>query len=127
MEFMQESLRPLKERKIDVQPTPARLRNKKGQVERKQRTIKDVMDRLTAHNRRESATPGFSWLVSKANSISNMLYGNRCASSFELARGYTPSIESSGQVVLPAEILEAQAEMEAKRVLSRAIKAKDTV
>ena len=91
-----------------MQPTPARYHGKNGRVERTHRTLKDIIDRLFVHNQREGRLPEFAWLVSKANFIGNMLYGSKCASSFELARGYTPSIEGIGQVLLPREILEAQ-------------------
>ena len=113
-------MEPLRARSIEVQPTPARRHSKNGRVERRHRTLKDIMDRLFVHNQREGRLPGFASRVSKANFIGNMLYGSKYASSFELALGYTLSIEGIGQVLLPPEILEAQKEMTAKRALSRA-------
>eukprot|EP00171_Calliarthron_tuberculosum_P003150 IDg3150t1 len=58
--------------------------------------------------------------------ISNVLYGNKVLSSFELVRGYTPSILGSGQRAIPKELREAHDAMVARRLLSRMMKSKSS-
>ena len=56
--------------------------------------------------------------------ISNIMYGNRTASSFELVRGYTPSVEGTGQKFLTQKFIDAYKAIEARRMIARIVKAR---
>ena len=45
-------------------------------------------------------------------------------SSFELVRGYTPSVEGTGKVMVPKKVLAAHQEMESRRLLQKMLKLK---
>ena len=83
-----EFLAMLKRNGIIARPRPARRHNKLGRVERKHRVIKLILSRL-AHAYPQASSV---WLVRFATFLSNVLYGNKLVSAFELARGYTPSL-----------------------------------
>lgn len=60
--------------------------------------------------------------LSNAHFTSNILYGSKLLSSFELVRGYTPSIEGTGKSAVPKFVIKAHKEMEARRLLARMLK-----
>ena len=57
---------------------------------------------------------------------SNIVYGNRVASSFELVRGFTPNMVGSGKIMLPDGVSVSHEEMEARRLLARVLRTKAT-
>lgn len=100
---------------IIPEPRPARRHNKLGRVERKHRTIKQILSRLAMQYPEESDL----WLVKFAVFLSNIFSGNQVASAFELARGYTPSLTGSRLLKLPHNILQAHRNLVAVRALNR--------
>ena len=85
-----------KDRCVKFNPVPSRRHNKTGTVERKNRVIKDVLEKLDG----DTSTKGYRFadLISSATFLSNVMYGNKNISSFEMARGYTPSIPGTDKV-----------------------------
>ena len=119
-EFHKGSFRAvLEERNIAFEPAPARRHSENGKIERKHRTIKDILDRIALHLRPTGSTKRFNWVVSQASFLCNALYGNKLCSSFELARKFTPSILGSGSTPLPDSVKEAELEMRARRLWAR--------
>ena len=56
-------------------------------------------------------------MVSRAVYLSNILYGSKTLSSFEMACGYTPSVVGLPQAKLSAEIITEHNEQVARRAL----------
>lgn len=100
---------------IVFKPRPARRHNKIGIVERKNGTIKTILAKLTDEN----STADASTILSRANLLANLFSGNRLLSSFELARGYRPSILGIPSTVVTADLLQAHKEQVAVRTLQR--------
>lgn len=61
-------------------------------------------------------------IVRRAIFMSNFFSGSRLLSSFQLARGYQPSILGIPQTVVPQDLLEAHIEQTSTRALQRAMK-----
>ena len=91
-------------------------------VERKNRVVKDALERID--NDPQFHELNMTTRMHAAVFSSNIVYGNRVASSFELVRGYTPSISGSGKMVLPKSIRDGHDEMQARRLLARILKSK---
>lgn len=100
---------------IQFQPRPARRHNKLGIVERKNSTIKAIVSKLDD----ERSDAWTETLVSSASFQSNMFSGNKLLSSFELARGYWPSILGIPKTVATEELLKAHREQVAIRTIQR--------
>lgn len=66
-----------------------------------------------------------STLIRKACFLSNCLHGSRILSSFELARGYTPSIVGNPAQKIPAEILHDHKRQTARRALHKLLRARN--
>ena len=115
-----EFLEMLKRNGIIAEPRPARRHNKMGRIERKHRTIKLILSRLAYANPLASDI----WLVKFATFLSNIMYGNRYASAFELARGYTPSVTGTRLIKVPQDVLEAHKTIIAQRALAHILKTK---
>ena len=114
----------MKKRGSSFLPVPSRRHNKTGVVERKNREVKDSFEQLendTLHSKFSAWNK-----MSLAQFTSNILYGGKLLSAFEMVRGYTPSIEGSAQKQVPKEIWAAFQEMEARRLLARMLKSKST-
>jgi len=101
-------------------PLPARRHNKAGSVERKNRVVKDVLEKLD-HDKKHAS---FQDKLVMAQFASNILYGNKMMSSFEMVRGYTPSVNGSGQKAIAPDVLRAHQEMTARRLLATMLKSK---
>lgn len=100
---------------ITFKPRPARRHNKTGIVERKNQVVKTILSKLDADT--SEGTP--VTLVSRAAFLSNMFSGNRTLSSFELVRGYSPSVVGIPKTVVTEELLQAHKEQVAVRTLQR--------
>ena len=111
-----------RERNTILVPVPSRRHNKAGQVERKNRVLKDILEKLTHHTERQDTN--FNNTVSNAIFISNIMYGNRLLSSFEMVRVFTPSISGSGKFKVPLMLLQAEKELQARRLLARVLKSR---
>jgi len=109
-------------RGIKFVPLAARRHNKAAIVERKNRVIKDSLEKIDqdkAYSRKV-----FADKLCLAQYTSNILYGNKELSAFEMVRGYTPSVEGSGQAFLPESVIDAHKAMEARRLIARMLKSK---
>lgn len=88
---------------ITFKPRPLRRHNKCGIVERKNDTVKRILERLSQADR----VSIYELFVSKANFISNYLYGDMVLSSFELEKGYSPPIVGNQTRIIPEDIIKA--------------------
>ena len=103
---------------VEVVTLPARRHSKQGQIERKNRVVKDALEKLSLQNAQSVQKP-LARIVKEAAFVSNILYGNQVASAFELARGFTPAIGGSENIALTDEVRKAQEELDARRRLAR--------
>ena len=105
----------LAQHSIKWKPRPARRHNKVGTVERKNGVIKNIMQRLSI------AMPELSveTLAARSCFLSNVFAGSRIASSFEMARGYTPAIAGLRQTVVSPDIVHAQLSRTARRAFQK--------
>ena len=106
----------------EFQQRPARRHNKLGIVERKNSVIRIMAQRIHNDARYFSAARSSDFLledvISRATYLSNILYGSKSLSSFEMAREYTPAITGLPQIKLSEDIIEAYEEQGARRALS---------
>lgn len=102
---------------ISFKPRPTRGHNKIGFVERKNQTIKSILNKL----KMEKSNATASEMVTRATFLSNMYSGSRIFSSFELVGRYQPSVLGIPPLIVPTELLEAHMEQAAARALQRAI------
>lgn len=112
----------LKCRSIQFNPRPARRHNKCGIVERKNGTVKRILEKLT--NADSVSCPDL--LVAKACYLSNCLYGNKILSAFEMAKGYAPSIAGIPSRIIPEELMRAHKRQAALRSLNRLLRSRDS-
>ena len=129
-EFVNNKFAKLMERfSITIEPRAARRHQKIGIVERKNAVVRTLIQRLLKdvefmqHARRAVNVDGDdqerlnNHIVSRATYLSNILYGSRTRSSFEMSRGYTPSIAGLPQSTVSDELKKADEEQRAKRAL----------
>lgn len=100
---------------ILFKPRPARRHNKLGVVERKNGVVKAILSKL---NKEHSNTDAVT-LVSRAAFLSNLFSGNKILSSFELVRGYSPSVVGIPKSQVTIELLNAHKEQAATCSLQR--------
>lgn len=100
---------------IKFKPRPTRRHNKVGIVERKNGTLKEIIRRLDT----DITTANSDTIVSRATFLSNMFSGSRLMSSFELVRGYSPSILGLPRTDVTQDLLNAHKEQVATRALQR--------
>ncbi len=81
----------MKNRGCTFVPVPSSRRNKTGVVERKNRVVKDSLEKL--ENDHLHAKLSVQHKMALALFTSNILYDGKLLSSFEMVRGYKPSIE----------------------------------
>lgn len=105
----------LRTHNIQFKPRPARRHNKTGVVERKIQVVKSILYKMN----NEKTNASVSTLVARASFMCNFFSGNRILSSFELVRGYSPSIIGIPARTIPPEILQAHREQAAIRALQR--------
>ena len=99
---------------------PTRRHNKIGIVERKNGTLKDIIRRLAMIH---SKTP-MNNVVTRATFICNLFSGSQTLSSFELARGYRPSLLGIPSTYVSQEILDAHTHQVATRALQRILRSR---
>ena len=108
---------------IKFEPLPALLHNKPGVVERNNVVVRVLIQRGqrlkdSAHfSRTRSEASGRDEILSRAVYLSNILYGIKTLSSFEMTRGYTPALVGLPQIKLSAELITAHTEQVARRAL----------
>ena len=102
---------------------PARRHNKIGSVEVSHRSIRVFVQRLLLDAEYTRNTLGVSFsdfeILSRATFLKNALYGSKKLSSFELARGYSPSICGTPQAPVGKKIAEAYREQVARRAIHK--------
>lgn len=113
---------------VRFEPRPARRHNKLGIVERKNAVIRLVVQRLLkdaeyAKNAHQHIACKAE-VLSRATYLSNVMYGGKTMSSFEIAKGYTPRLNNLPQRHVPEEIVQAHAEQVARRSLKKLDKSK---
>ena len=111
----------LKQHSITYRPRPARRHNKLGSVERKNQTVKSIIRKLD----NEITTADAKKIVARAVFLSNMFSGSSKMSSFELAKGYTPSIIGIPSSRVTPELLQAHREQAATRALQKLLHTKN--
>lgn len=94
--------------------------NKTGIVERKNATIKAILSKLN----NESSEASVETLVRRAAFLSNLFSGNRVLSSFELVRGYRPSIVGLPSNLVTQELLDARKEQTPTRKSQRLLQSR---
>lgn len=107
----------LKSMNVSFEPRPSRRHNKMGIIERKNGTIKRILAKLS----KERSNSSDETLLQRAVFISNIFSGNSILSSFQQARGYSPSILGLPQHFVTSDIMDAHKEQVAIRALQRAI------
>lgn len=111
----------LKQHNIQYRPRPARRHNKLGAVERKNRTIKAIIQRLDS----EITNANADTIIARAVFLSNMFSGSRKLSSFQLTKGYTPSLLGIQSSRITLELLKAHKEQAATRALQTLLHSKN--
>ena len=100
---------------ITFKPRPARRHNKVGIVERKNGTLKEIIRRLDT----DISTADAYLIAKRATFLSKMFSGSRLLSSFELVRGYSPSVLGLPSSEITEELLQAHKQQVATRALQR--------
>lgn len=96
-------------------PRPVRRHNKTGVVERKHRTLKALVQRLQA----ERSDTSDATILNRATFLSNVFECSKLLSSFEMARGYSPSLLGMPPTVVSEELFQAAREQAATRAIQR--------
>lgn len=107
---------------IKFKPHPTRQHSKIGFVERKNRNIKSIIQKLGKEN---SSDPPAE-IVTRAIFLSNLFSGWRLFSSFELVRVYQPSILGIPATILSSQLLDAHKAQTATRALQRVLRSRYT-
>lgn len=105
---------------IRFNPRPVRRHNKIGIFERKNGTLKEIIHRLD----KDISTTSSENLLARPTFLSNMFSGSRLLSSFELTRGYSPSILGLQRNDISQELLDAHKEKVATRALQRLLRSR---
>ena len=115
---------------VTYEARPARRHNKIGSVESGNDTIRLFVQRLL-RDKQNSRQVGRKLhtdyeILSRATFLKNIMYGGKHLSSFELARGYRPSLFGLPQHPVSAEILQAHKEQVARRAVHAFIRSRNT-
>jgi hypothetical protein len=107
-------------------PRLPRRHNSISLVERRIGVIKQVLERLVVFN--DSLTPGQRTphveLLQQANFLVNIYVGTGTLSSFQVSRGYEPSLLGMPPTVVTQDMLAAHQQLVAVRALSRLLRSK---
>lgn len=103
---------------VVLKQRPARSSNKNGIVERQNGVFKMVMERLSNHYK----TSDVDEVVARASLFTNLIIGSNILSSFQLAKGYSPSILGMSRNFVPQELLDAYVEINAARAIQKILK-----
>lgn len=110
----------LKCHNIKLNERPVRRHNKTGIIERKNRTIKTILERLE----KDMSFSSHELILSRATFLSNMFSGSTILSSFELARGYKPAILGVHSKLVSQDLLEAYKDQVVTRAIQRLLKSR---
>ena len=108
----------LKSHAIEVKERPSRSSSKNGKVERNNGLFKLILSRIA----RENTCSPPQTLVARASFLTNLFHGNSTLSSFQLARGYSPSLLGVPAAVVPPDVLAAHKHTVASRALQKVLK-----
>ncbi len=127
VEFVTEPFKDmLRNHGILFEERPARRHNKIGIVESGHNGIRLFVQRLLKDAEYNRLNYGLcipkQEILSKATFLCNALRGNAKLSSFELARGYSPSLAGLPQTQTSKETLAAYYEQQSKRALTRMLR-----
>ena len=115
-EYNRTSLRKfLAAHQIQFKPRPSRRHNKTGIVERKNGTIKRILSKLDD----EQSSADTETILARSAFFSNLFSGSKILSSFELVRGYCPSVVRLPRTIVTDDILQAHREQTAVRIFQR--------
>ena len=103
----------LRQYSIVYKSRPSRRHNKLGTVERKNGTIKAIIGKLDS----DITDADAETVVARAEFLSTLFSGSRKLSSFQLAKGYSPSILGIPSSRVTPELLNAHKEQAATRAL----------
>lgn len=103
---------------VVFKPRPARRHNKTGIVERKIQTIKDIVRKIN----REISNYTHYDVLARSIFMSNFFSGSRLFSSFQLVRGYQPSILRMPANRVPQDLMDAHINQTAVRSIQREIR-----
>lgn len=109
------------QRGIKLKPRPSRRHNKVEVIERKNGTIKRIVEKLQLD---KSATEDGHSIIQKIPFLSNVFSGSSILSAFELARGYQPSILGTGSKAAGKDIIRAHLRQAAVRALHRLLRSR---
>ena len=113
-------MRYLETHDVAFHARPTRRHNKLGIVERKNGTLKNVLRRLAMIHSNAS----IETLVTRATFICNLFSGSQTLSSFELARGYHPSLIGIPSTQVSPDLLDAHTQQVATRALQRVLRSR---
>lgn len=116
-------VKALADRGVIMKPRPSIRHNKVGLVERKNRTIKQIVEKLRLEENIKHE--GAANIITKAIFLSNAFSGSSIVSAFELARGYAPSLMGSGSRMVSEEMLQAHKQQAAIRALHRLLRSRN--
>lgn len=121
-EFLNKFTKDLNYYHIQFIPVPARRHNKIGVVERKNSVLRMLVQKLLKDaeyaRKTRSVSVSVKEILSRGTFLSNILYGNKMLSSFELARGYTPALVGLPQSPLSSALIDSHHEQVARRAIS---------
>ena len=110
----------LKAHNVELKPRPSRSSAKNGRIERNNGTLKLILSRLS----RELTSASPQTLIARASFLTNMFHGTATLSSFQLARGYSPSILGMPSSDVSQELLDAHIESVAIRAVQKVLRSK---
>lgn len=102
---------------ITFKARPTRRHNKTGKVEREIQVVKSIIKRID----HEISFCSAEQILHRAIFFFKLFSGSCILSSFQLARGYQPSVLGIPPSVVPKELLNAHIEQKATRALQRAM------
>ena len=118
-----------KKHNVQYNARPARRHNKMGAVESANFTLRILIQRILKDSEHYRETRGTQFtpdeILSRAVFLSNVLYGQKKMSPFELARGYRPVIGDLHQKPVESSIAKAHHEQIARRALHRLLASKN--
>ena len=111
---------------ITWEPRPPRRHNTIGVVERRNGVMRMILARLVAGNDSltEAKRVTDDLLIERANFLANLLLGDATLSSFQLLKGYQPSLIGIPATELSAENVRAHLEVRTTRAISRLLRSK---
>lgn len=108
----------LQSHNIVFKARPTRRHNNTGKVERKIQTLKGIIQKIDL----EISVCSAQQVVTPAFFLSNFFSGSRIMSSFQLARGYQPSILGIPATLVSADLLTAHVEQSATSAIQKAMR-----